>query len=128
MSEIISMSLDEQTLEDLDLLQKELGFSGRSETIRQCIRLFSNDRKQSKQMKGELNGVILVVHPDDHTEAISKIRHSFQPIIKTQIHNHLDNHACFELFVVKGPADTVRKMTGTLQTSKKVNLVKLIVV
>ncbi len=128
MSEIISMSLDEKTLNDLDALQNELGFSGRSETIRQCIRLFSNERKQSRTLKGEVNGVVLVVHPDEHTEAVSHTRHEFQSIIKTQIHNHLENHTCLELFVVKGPAENVKKLTNTLQTSKKVTLVKLLVV
>ncbi len=128
MSEIISMSLDEQSLKDLDLLQKELGFSGRSETIRQCIRLFSNDQKQSRKISGEINGVVLVVHPDEHTETISRIRHAFQHIVKTQIHNHLENHVCFELFIVKGPSETVKKLANALQTSPKVNLVKLLVV
>lgn len=128
MAEIISMSLDEQTLKDLDAIQKELGFSGRSETIRQCIRLFSNDQKQSRKLIGEIDGVVLVVHTDEHTETVSQTRHAFQHIIKTQIHNHLENHICLELFIVKGPAETVKKLTNTLQTSKKVNLVKLLVV
>ncbi len=128
MAEIISMSLDEQSLQELDKLQKELGFSGRSETIRQCIRLFSNDQKQSRKLSGEVDGVVLVVHPDEQTEMVSTTRHAFQHIIKTQIHNHLENHVCLELFIVKGPAEMVKKLTNTLQTSKKVNLVKLLVV
>lgn len=128
MSEIISMSLDEPTLKELDNLQKELGFSGRSETIRQCVRLFSNDQKQSRKLTGEIDGVILVVHPDEHTETVSQTRHAYQTIIKTQIHNHLENHMCLELFIVKGPAETVKKLAKTLQTSKKVTLVKLLVV
>ena len=60
MAEIISMSLDEKTLQDLDHLQKELGFSGRSETIRQCIRVFASERKQSTKLKGEMDGVVVV--------------------------------------------------------------------
>lgn len=128
MSEIISMSLDENTLLDLDTLQKELGFSGRSETIRQCIRLFANDHKQGRKLHGEIDGVVLAVHPDEFTENVSETRHRYQHIIKTQIHHHLDSHACLELLIVKGPADTIRKLTHELQTSKKMTLVKLLVV
>lgn len=128
MTEIISMSMDEQSLQELDKLQKEQGFSGRSETIRQCIQLFANEQKQSRKLTGEIDGVVLVVHADEHTETVSQTRHAFQHIIKTQIHNHLENHMCLELFIVKGPAETVKKLTKTLQQSKKVTLVKLLVV
>lgn len=128
MAEIISMSLDEETLTNLDTLQKELGFSGRSETIRQCIRLFTNEQKQSRKLSGEINGIVLVAHPDEHTEKVSAIRHAYQSIIKTQIHNHLENHSCLELFIIKGPAENVKRMIRDLQGSKKMTLVKLLVV
>lgn len=128
MTEIISVSLDEKTRTDLDTLQKELGFSGRSETIRQCIRLFASEKKQSTKLNGEVNGVVLVVHPDDHTETISDIRHHYQGIVKTQIHNHLENHVCFELFMVKGAGEIVKNFVKALQASRKTELVKLFVV
>ncbi len=128
MTEIISMSLDEKTLQNLDSLQKELGFSGRSETIRQCIRLFASDRKQSSKLSGEMNGVVLVVHNDDHTQTISDIRHHYQSIVKTQIHNHLDNHLCLELFIVSGTGETVKKLVNAFQASRKTDLVKLFII
>lgn len=128
MTEIISMSLDEKTLKDLDTLQAELGFSGRSETIRQCIRASASEHKQSGKLHGEIDGILLVVHPDEHTEAVSHTRHAYQSVIKTQVHNHLENHVCLEIFIVKGAAETIKKLARDLQTSKKVDLVKLLVV
>ncbi len=128
MTEIVSLSLDEASLKDLEMLQKELGFSGRSEAVRQCIRLFANDHKQSKKLKGEIHGVLLVVHPDEYNEMISESRHAFQHIVQTHIHNHLENHVCMELFVLKGPAPTVQEFAQKLHASPKTNLVKLLVV
>jgi CopG family nickel-responsive transcriptional regulator len=128
MTEIISMSMDEKTLKELETLQGDLGLSGRSETIRQCIRLFSNEKKQSKKMTGEIDGVILAVHPDEYTETVSQTRHAHQSIIKTQIHHHLDSHACLELFIVKGNADHVKRLMGDLQANKRITFSKLLVV
>lgn len=128
MAEIISMSMDEETLHNLDTLQKELEFSSRSETIRQCIRLFTSEHKQSQKLTGEINGIVLVAHPDELTEQVSAIRHAFQSIIKTQVHNHLENHSCLEIFIIKGPAESVKRMIHALQGSKKTTLVKLLVV
>ncbi|MEK6970978.1 MAG: hypothetical protein AABW68_04825 [archaeon] len=128
MTQIISMSMDEKTLHELDTLQDDLGLSGRSETIRQCIRLFATEQKQSRTMKGDVDGVVLVMHPDEHTENVSTVRHAHQGIIKTQIHHHLENHSCLELFINKGPAETVKRLMGGIQKDKKITLAKLIVV
>ncbi|MEK6902907.1 MAG: nickel-responsive regulator 1 [archaeon] len=120
--------MDEKTLQELDILQKEMGFSGRSETIRQCIRWSANEQKQSRKLSGEVDGIILAVHPDEQTETVTQTRHAFQQVIKTHIHNHLENHTCLELFVIKGSAETVKRFASALQKSPKVNLVKLVVV
>ena len=43
---IVSISLNDEILAELDKLQKSMGFSGRSEAIRAGIRSFVSDEKQ----------------------------------------------------------------------------------
>ncbi|MEM4253052.1 MAG: ribbon-helix-helix domain-containing protein, partial [Candidatus Nitrosotenuis sp.] len=43
---IVSISLNEEILAEIDKLQKGLGFSGRSEVIRAGIRTFVSEEKQ----------------------------------------------------------------------------------
>ena len=43
---IVSISLNQEILSELDKLQKTMGFSGRSEAIRAGIRTFVSEEKQ----------------------------------------------------------------------------------
>ena len=127
MPDIISISVNDEILRELDDLQKSLGFSGRSETIRAAVRLMSAEQKDRAKLKGQCDAVLLVIHKDEHGDEVSEIRHEFSDIIKTQVHNHLKNHKCLEIFVLGGDASKVRKMTELLQSARAVELAKLIV-
>jgi len=59
---IISVSLNDGLLEEIDQLQKELGFSGRSEVIRAGARMLIADSKEKEKLEGRLNSVILLIN------------------------------------------------------------------
>ncbi len=124
---ILSISLNDHLIREIGKLQKELGFSGRSEIIRAGIRMLIADKKEKSKLRGTIDGVLLVIHDDDHSETVSHIRHRNHGIIKTQVHNHLENHKCLDIFVVKGEATAVRSLVDEFQTSKKMDVVKLMV-
>jgi CopG family nickel-responsive transcriptional regulator len=46
---IISVSVSEKILEDLDRIQRDIGFSGRSEAIRAGIRLLLSDAAEKNK-------------------------------------------------------------------------------
>ncbi len=126
MPDIISISVNEDIRRELDDLQKSMGFSGRSEAIRAAVRVMAAEQKDRAKLKGECDAVLLVIHKDEGGDEVSEIRHEFSGIIKTQVHNHLKNHKCLEIFVLGGDASKVRKMTELLQSAKSVELAKLI--
>jgi CopG family nickel-responsive transcriptional regulator len=124
---IISMSLPPEVLEQMDLLQEDLGFSGRSELIRSAVAMLVADTKEKRKLSGVVDGVVIVIHPEKYTDDLSEIPHTFQHIIKTQIHNHLKNHKCLEIFIVHGTAEAVKRFHEAFQTSRKIELVRLFV-
>ncbi len=124
---IISISLNDRILRDIDKLKEDLGFSGRSEVIRAGMRMLSSDVREKAKLVGKVDGVLLVVHEDRHNESVSSIRHSFQKIIKTHIHNQLENHRCLEIFVVSGEASEVKNLASSFQANKGIEFTKLIV-
>ncbi len=123
---IISASIDEESSNILNKLEAQ-GFSGKSEVIRSGLRLLWDDHQNKSRLKGIIDAVLLVKHNEKNSEAITKIRHQFQHLIQTNLHMHLENHKCLELFLLKGEAQHVQKLTKALETSKKADLVKLIV-
>ncbi len=124
---IVSISLNERILKEIDSLQDEMGFSGRSETIRAAIRMLLADKRDKEDLVGVLDATLLVIHDEDSSDNVSKIRHDFQDLIKTQVHNHLENHKCLEIFVVKGDAHRIKMMKNFFQIDRNLDYVKLVV-
>ncbi len=124
---IVSISLNEKSLHALDKLLNDKGFVGRSEVIRTALRLLEAEEKEKDTLKGITNAVLLVKHDEKYAEEILAIRHEHQTLIETHLHTHLENHSCLELFVLKGKAEQIRKLANDLETSKRTELVKLVV-
>ena len=127
MAQIISMSLNEKILGEVDKIQKDMGFSGRSETIRAGLRMLITDKREKSKLKGIIDAVLLVIHEDKNSEEFSILRHRHEELIKTQVHNHLENHKCLEILILKGNAEDVKKLAEGFQTNRKIDFVKLIV-
>lgn len=127
MAQIISMSLNDKILKDIDKLQKEMGFSGRSETIRAGLRMLIADKKEKSKLRGIIDAVLLVIHEDRNSEEVSFLRHRHEGLIKTQVHNHLESHKCLEIFILKGDAENIKKLAEGFLANRKIDFVKLIV-
>jgi CopG family nickel-responsive transcriptional regulator len=124
---IISISLRDEILEEIDRLQKELGFSGRSGVIRAGARMLLADNKEKEKLEGRLNSVLLLIHTPKVEDTVTEIKHDFEDIISTQIHNHLKGDKCIEVFILEGDAARIKQLVRSFQTSGKMDCVKLII-
>jgi CopG family nickel-responsive transcriptional regulator len=124
---IISISLTDDILEEIDKLQKELGFSGRSEVVRAGARMLLADNKEKEALEGGLNSVLLLIHAQKVEDVVTEIKHEFEDIISTQIHNHLREDKCLEVFILEGDAARIKQLLRLFQTSGKMDYVKLII-
>lgn len=123
---IISISLNDEILAELDKLQSSMGFSGRSEAIRAGIRSFVSDEKQKNQLTGNLNAILLVVHNDEFDAVVTGIKQNFEDLITTHLHSKIEGEKCMELFLLKGNAEQVSSITRDFQTNKKMDTIKLV--
>jgi CopG family nickel-responsive transcriptional regulator len=123
---IVSISLNDEILTELDKLQKSMGFSGRSEAIRAGIRSFVSEEKQKSDLSGDLHAILLVVHNDEFDHIVSGITHNFEDLITTHLHSKIDKEKCMELFVIHGDAEKISTITKDFQTNKNMDTVKLV--
>ena len=120
---IVSVSLTEKNLETLDMLQKTYGLTGRSEAVRVCIRSAEAEVRERGTLHGDVEGVLITVHLADGAD---EPRHEYQEIITTQVHSHLKNGKCLNVFLVRGQAAIVKTMLAELQGSEQMEYVKFI--
>jgi CopG family nickel-responsive transcriptional regulator len=120
---IVSISLNNDILTEIDKLQKALGFSGRSEIVRAGIRNLLADEKDRQDLYGEL---LLAIHDEKSDDQVTEMRHDYDKLITTHIHNKIDRDRCLEIFLLKGEAAEIKDMTKKFQSNKKMDHVKLI--
>ncbi|MEK6831972.1 MAG: CopG family ribbon-helix-helix protein [Thermoproteota archaeon] len=123
---IVSISLNQEILSELDRLQKTMGFSGRSEAIRAGIRTFVSEEKQKSKLTGNIHAILLVVHNDEFDHVVSGIKHNFEDLITTHLHSKIEGEKCMELFVIDGDAERVSTITKDFQVNKNMDTVKLV--
>lgn len=117
---ILTISLKDDAVEQLDSLKTKLKLSGRSETMRAGLRLLSQEQSSQEKLHGTLTALLLLTHPEQNDEELGKIRHQYQKLIKTQLHDHLDNHRCMELLILRGEAKELVKMARACGSCKSV--------
>ena len=123
---IVSISLNDEILKELDKLQGAMGFTGRSEIIRAGIRTFVQEEKQKRELKGKQNAVLIVVHADKFDDQVARIKHDYENLIKTHLHNKIDGDRCMEMFFLDGDSKKVQAITQGFLTDKKMDTVKLV--
>ena len=123
---IVSISLNDGILKELDKLQGSMGFTGRSEIIRAGIRTFVQEEKQKRELKGKQNAVLIVVHADEHDDQVAGIKHDYEDLIKTHLHNKIDGERCMEMFFLDGDSKKIQAITQGFLTDKKMDTVKLV--
>jgi CopG family nickel-responsive transcriptional regulator len=125
---IVSVSLNDDILGELDKLQKELGFSGRSEIVRAGLRSLIAEERERKNLMGDIHAVMLVVHDERSDNEVNEMGHSFDKIITTHIHSKTDREKCLEIFMLKGEAQEVNDMVNRFKTNRKMDHVRLMAI
>ncbi len=125
---IVSLSFPDSMMEEMEELQQTLGFTGRSELVRASIRMMLQDARERSNLTGKVSAVIVVTHTEENEERVTKIKHSFDSIVRTHIHNKLSKSNCVELFLLEGEAKDVSKMAEAFQKEDRIKSVKLILI
>ncbi len=123
---IISVSLNDSILRELDAMRDAMGFAGRSELIRAGIRSFAQEEKQRTAATGKQNAILMVVHADEYDDQVAGIKHDYEDLVRTHLHNKIDGERCVELFVLDGDGSRISEVTNGFRTNKKMDTVKLV--
>src|SRR5574338_1351129 len=123
---IVSISLNDEILSEIDKLQKSMGFSGRSEIIRAGIRNLIAEEKQKSNLSGLIHAILMIIHDEESEQIVTGIKHNHEELIGTHLHSKVDGNKCMELFLLHGDASKINVMTRDFKTNRKMDNVKLV--
>jgi|AntDeeMetagen681_2_1112603.scaffolds.fasta_scaffold00110_32 CopG family nickel-responsive transcriptional regulator len=124
--EIISLSVDEETLNKIEEIQQKGAFNGRSELLRKAIENLHHEVADNDNLEGYLNAVVVSRHPHQEENGIAEISHKHDNVITTQLHSKLDNEKCLEIFHTDGSAKEVIAFFNELEGSKYTESVSIL--
>jgi CopG family transcriptional regulator, nickel-responsive regulator len=118
----ISISLEENLLQEFDKLITAKGYATRSEAIRDLIRdLLIKQEARSK--KGQQVAVVTMVYDHHARELASKLidkQHHHHDLVVSTMHVHLGERHCLEVSVLRGPGHDVNHLGDELLATKGV--------
>ena len=123
---IVSLSFPETMIAEMDQIQKIGGFAGRSELVRAAVRLLIEDSKEKDALSGHLNAIVVVTHDESNEAPVTRLKHEFEEIVRTHIHNKISHNNCVELFLLEGDAKKIGAMVREFQKEDKLKSVKLV--
>jgi CopG family nickel-responsive transcriptional regulator len=125
---VVSLSFPDALLKEMDGIQESLGYTGRSELVRAGIRLLLQDVKEKEGLSGNVSAVVVATHSEENEEKVTQIKHRFDDIVRTHIHNKITRNNCVELFLLEGPAKSVARMAEEFQKEDAIRSVKLVMI
>ncbi len=125
---IVSVSLPDDLVSTMTAIQKSQGFAGRSDVVRAAIRLLLTDSREKESLTGRVSAILVVTHDESNEEPITRLKHAYDDIVKTHIHNKMGQDNCFELFLLEGDGKKIASMTTSFQKERKLRSVKLLVI
>lgn len=117
--EIISISLDKETVTNLDSIQKKLGFRSRSKLMRATIDSMLNEYRVMEELEGHCDAVLTVTYNYRRKDELGHLLAQFEDVIRTEMHQHHEG-VHMRVLIICGEAERIRELFAALKSGKMV--------
>jgi len=120
---VISVSLTPELLERLDAFVEKSGFSSRSEALRLAVRDSLSQFSLQSMQRGQVMSTVTIISETESASShlgILDLRNGFDNIIFANMHLHIEEELCIEIFLVKGDSEIVMNFVARSKTVKGV--------
>ena len=123
--ERVGVSVEKELLGQFDGLIEKLGYTNRSEAVRDLIRERLS-QEELKNPQAQAVAAVLLVY-DHHSVHLSgrllELQHDHDVVAST--HVHLDHHNCLEVIIMRGKVKDIEAVAGKMGSLKGVKLGRL---
>jgi CopG family nickel-responsive transcriptional regulator len=122
---VVSITLPSQLLRKFDEFVKTRGYYSRSEGFRDAVRNLIAEAEVVRLQEGSVATTIMIICDyarKDVDRHISEVRHEFDDVVVENVHRHIENRYCLEVFIAEGShqritdlISRIRGMRGILQ-------------
>jgi Predicted transcriptional regulators containing the CopG/Arc/MetJ DNA-binding domain and a metal-binding domain len=120
---VVSISVPEELLEEMDNFAEDHGYSGRSELLRESARSLMGEFEDSKLEGRDLVATVTVIFEFENSDVESEMiemRHGYEDRLRSNVHSHIGDEYCMELFVIEGSLEDLRDFVGSVRSTNGV--------
>jgi CopG family nickel-responsive transcriptional regulator len=115
---VISITLPSELLSKFDEFMKARGYYSRSEAFRDAIRSLITESELAKLETGNVAATIMTTCDyarKDVDLKMTEIRHEFDDVVIENVHRHIGEKYCLEIFISEGNNDRILNLINRLR-------------
>ncbi len=118
---VISISLPDELLSELDKVLGKEWYASRSEVIRHAVRRYIAEYRSLGSIDGEVIATVTVLYKKNNkSENQLRLQHEFGDIISAFLHSHMNEDTCLEVMVVKGYSSRLKELIDGMKANRNV--------
>jgi CopG family nickel-responsive transcriptional regulator len=120
------VSIPEDLLKQFDGVVDRIGYVGRSEAIRDAMRLFIvKHQLESEDALGFASLNIVYEHKPRLMATLVKYQHDSNVEVISTLHTHISHTHCFEILTMRGSLEGIQKMADKIGGLKGIEYIEL---
>ncbi len=124
---IVSISLADPLLKRVDSLVSDKGFSSRSEAVRDALRNYLSEYELNKFQEGWITATITAISEHESHEVdekLTRVRHQHSRVVFSNMHLHLSDNYCLEIFITQGEAADILDFVSRIRAIQGIQQVR----
>lgn len=122
---IVSLSLPDSLMKDLDTLIARRGYRGRSEAVRVALAQQLDRERREDELSGTVNAIVVLGYQEKAERALTEVRHGHNDLVQSMLHAHTVKGRCATVLLGAGPAEKVRRFIAELRGLRDVDSVEV---
>jgi len=118
---VVSVSMPEQLIDRIDGFAEEHGYTGRSEVLREAARNLLGEFEDKELEDRELMAVVTILFDygaEPVEQRMMQLRHEHDALVQSNVHNHVGDRYCTELFVLDGSLEEISTFVGKIRATQ----------
>lgn len=117
--ERVTVSLDDELLEQFDAFIRRKGYTNRSEAVRDVLRSRLQEDRLAEDRAPHCVASLSYVfnhHERELSRRIAEIHHGHHDLVRSTMHVHLDHDTCMEVTMLEGPTPRVQELADAISS------------
>lgn len=124
---VISITLPNELLKKFDDFMRARGYYSRSEAFRDAVRNLIAEADIAKLETGTVAATIMITSDYARRDVdlrMTELRHEFDDVVVENVHRHIDEKYCLEIFIAQGKNERMLDLIGRVRGMRGIQQVK----